>query len=649
MGKNHRHKKDLKAEKAKTKLKQSKTKFLPKGQNVTNTAFKIKPIVLQEQLKQRYADDILSKRKLNVKDLLTRVKHYNENVRHTACEELTDMVKYYTQEIVQQYLSQVCLAIGNLMQDKEMKVRKAGVKCTDTILSFVPNEKLTPFIDIFSTNLRCAMTNIDKNIQEDSLSFLDCFINKDCGLISKSSEKLLPDFLSLISKLRNDSQLGRTLTLNLGSKMTSVTWRIKVLSRLHAVLSVILGKHHTEGHIEESEDNNNVFSANKTSICPIYKEALNKKIDGPIMDIFSINNTLNYNNSDTINKHILTLIPLLYETWLEVTPEQKVQKSASESSVLSEEIAALLTCITNTLYLLWQYVKRIENDEVNLKTVFMSSDGQKFLKHLLTGFPYCHPGSRKKFKNPSLKILESNTDARCVHENLMICFLYLVLYVNCTQHNLMKDSGPISAYLTKIFIQKNALGENCMQCILELLKECFGSNYQKWLKSGVDLDMILVNSIHLYAYGRISEKNKLKLFQILTNIVSNEHMSRNSNYQNWLSTLPNILCETSIPDTTILALLELSKRNCSTFHKALAQKIPDVIENLEKIQIVLTTDSILHNETAAKRNLASIFYYLPASFSGNMQLFEEFITRTRSEFRKHIEDVLVLRKEFRRS
>lgn len=67
MGKNHRHKKDIKAEKAKTKLKQTKTKFLPKGLNVTNTAFKVKPIVIPEQLKKKDDEEILSKRKLNVK------------------------------------------------------------------------------------------------------------------------------------------------------------------------------------------------------------------------------------------------------------------------------------------------------------------------------------------------------------------------------------------------------------------------------------------------------------------------------------------------------------------------------------------------------------------------------------------------------
>lgn len=86
------------------------------------------------------------------------------------------------------------------------------------------------------------MTNIDQSIQEDSLKFLDCFLVKDCGLISKTSNKFLPDFFTLISRLRTDNTLGRTLTLNLGSKMTSVTWRIKVLSRLNAVLDLILKK-----------------------------------------------------------------------------------------------------------------------------------------------------------------------------------------------------------------------------------------------------------------------------------------------------------------------------------------------------------------------------------------------------------------------
>lgn len=65
MGKGHQHMKKLKSEKAKVKLKGSK--HLPKGTNVTDTSFKIKQIVIREQLKAANEADHLSKRKLNVK------------------------------------------------------------------------------------------------------------------------------------------------------------------------------------------------------------------------------------------------------------------------------------------------------------------------------------------------------------------------------------------------------------------------------------------------------------------------------------------------------------------------------------------------------------------------------------------------------
>lgn len=58
-------------------------------------------------------------------------------MRNAACEELSDMIKVYTEEIVQQHLSAVCLAVSSLMQDREKKVRKAAVKAVEVILDNV--------------------------------------------------------------------------------------------------------------------------------------------------------------------------------------------------------------------------------------------------------------------------------------------------------------------------------------------------------------------------------------------------------------------------------------------------------------------------------------------------------------------------------
>lgn len=98
---------------------------------------------------------------------------------------------------------------------------------------------MRPFFGYLSTNLRCAMTNINKNVQEDSLLLLDSFIKHVPSILTENSDKILTNFFALISKLRNDG-VDRTLTLNLGSKLTSVKWRIKVLSRLYSILNAII-------------------------------------------------------------------------------------------------------------------------------------------------------------------------------------------------------------------------------------------------------------------------------------------------------------------------------------------------------------------------------------------------------------------------
>lgn len=68
MAKNHRRLKRLKSERAKVKLKAKKSIHqLPKGLNVTDTSFKIKKILIREQLQHRDETEILSTRKLNIK------------------------------------------------------------------------------------------------------------------------------------------------------------------------------------------------------------------------------------------------------------------------------------------------------------------------------------------------------------------------------------------------------------------------------------------------------------------------------------------------------------------------------------------------------------------------------------------------------
>lgn len=97
------------------------------------------------------------------------------------------------------------------------------------------------------------MTHIDPAIQEDSLLLLDTLLQFVPSLVAVNSDKILENFFDLISKLRTDSKPGRTLTVNLGSKMTAVKWRIKVLSRLYHMLTAIVNEKERHGKSSNNE------------------------------------------------------------------------------------------------------------------------------------------------------------------------------------------------------------------------------------------------------------------------------------------------------------------------------------------------------------------------------------------------------------
>lgn len=111
-----RYQKFLKSEKAKTKLKAKKD--LPKGTNVTKTNFKVKKIVIKEQLKKRTEKEALSIRKLNVKELITRLNHFNTNTRKDALDGLTELISTHP-EILEKDLGLIIHGVSPMILNVE--------------------------------------------------------------------------------------------------------------------------------------------------------------------------------------------------------------------------------------------------------------------------------------------------------------------------------------------------------------------------------------------------------------------------------------------------------------------------------------------------------------------------------------------------
>lgn len=114
-----RHQKFLKSEKSKTKLKAKKD--LPKGTNVTKTNFKVKKIVIKEQLRTHADTETLSTRKLNVNELLSRLNHFNTNSRTDALQGLKELITR-NPEVLEQHLGQLINGITPLILNIEKVV-----------------------------------------------------------------------------------------------------------------------------------------------------------------------------------------------------------------------------------------------------------------------------------------------------------------------------------------------------------------------------------------------------------------------------------------------------------------------------------------------------------------------------------------------
>lgn len=87
--------------------------------------------------------------------------------------------------------------------------------------------------------------------------------------------------------------------------------------------------------------------------------------------MFSLNDitSLSKNdNFDEILNYVDTLVPLLFDTWLEVGPGTKFDENNLDST-LNEEAVTVLNCSLNILLLLWKFIEVYQKDSGNNKFV----------------------------------------------------------------------------------------------------------------------------------------------------------------------------------------------------------------------------------------------------------------------------------------
>ncbi|XP_072932595.1 testis-expressed protein 10 [Epargyreus clarus] len=631
-----RYQKFLKSEKAKTKLKAKKD--LPKGTNVTKTNFKVKKIVIKEQLKKHGEAELLSTRKLNAKELLSRLNHFNTNSRTDALEGLRELITAYP-ETLEQNLGQIILGVTPLILNVEKVVRRDTLKVLHVILSNVHLEKIDPFFDIMSTYLRSAMTHIDNRIQEDSLQFLDVLLICTPGKIADNFHKIIPNFLDMISKLRIDAKPGRTLTVNLNSQITSVKWRIKVIHRLQEFLHKYAEYNHLDDTTNQTEVNTKVFDPHRSNHFPLFN----------IQNI-SVSNILNAKNIQSIQDadegekfqaYVDTLMPLLFETWLEVCPNTKSDKNIE--TVISEDAAILLRHVLKVMSLLFKLVKNLDNlnPSSNMKTSFLQKYKNSFSQHFINAFPYVTNVRSKQAKSVDSANEDVIKDPKMIAENLEICHLYIVLNPNVNVKKHIEEITSVLAYIEKTF--NGNCNENICDNVLNILYTLFSNEATGWSRTLTILDTLFKKIIQIYFNESTPDALKQKVFALLCKIALNENLSHfhsSDVYGVWLQNLPDILLNKSVTVQTVNIIHKFATTNNKIFNSVVKPKLKTIIENLPNIII---SDCV--SDINSYHKLFSLFYWIKAWDTDSLNLLETQLMNNvyKNDYGKYIFDTLRLK------
>lgn len=293
------------------------------------------------------------------------------------------------------HLESIIKIVANLSLSIEKPDRKMCFKLLDLIFAEASIEKLRPFFPILITYLKCAMTHIKSAIQEDSILMLDVLLNNTSSLSLLAAEKdsILPPYLNMISRMRADDKPERTLSIQMGNKITTIKWRRNVLERLIRFLKCIGDESFNFNHIKKTDTHQNeIFLDNGTFFISPLKQTFYFYQDLGLTHLENQNIAHNLETKEISNKEVddhqkiqsytEMIMPLIIETWLEMKPNSN--EDSSQNSFISNEAAYILKIIMDIIIQLWSM---IEINETN-RIWFVKNYLETFNNYLLIKFPY---------------------------------------------------------------------------------------------------------------------------------------------------------------------------------------------------------------------------------------------------------------------
>ncbi|XP_055461249.1 testis-expressed protein 10 [Psammomys obesus] len=614
----------------KVKLKVGKKK--PKLENATATNFKTKAIHLPEQLKE---DRTLptNNRKLNIKDLLSQMHHYNAGVKQSALVGLKDLFSQYP-FIIDAHLSNIISEVTAVFTDRDANVRLAAVQLLQFLAPKIRPEQISPFFPLVSAHLSSAMTHITEAIQEDSLKVLDVLLEHYPALITARSNILLKNFVELISHqqlskglLNRDRSQPWILSVNPNRRVTSQQWRLKVLARLSKFLQALADGssrlRESEGLQEQKETphatSNSIFinwkdHANDQQQIQVYENGGSQPNVSSQFRLRYLVGTLgavdeDLSSPENLKGFIEIIIPLLIECWIEALPPQL---TASVGHGVEREPLQVMQQVLNVISLLWK-LSKLQDETHTLESWLRKNYLTDFKHHFMSHFPYALKEitkQRKKETNKSIKhctVLSNNVDHLLL--NLTLSDIMVSLANASTLKNDSSWIETIRKFVTETLkggVRLNSkqlnrlLGVSWrliqMQPNREATESLIKAVYALYQQRGL---LLPVRTLLIKFFSKIYQKEELRSYRV---------RYRSRVLSRWLAGLPLQLSHLGSRNP------ELSTQLIDIIHTAASQANKDLLKSLQAAALRIydpQEGAVVVLPAESQQRLVQLLYFLP--------------------------------------
>ncbi|XP_072157417.1 testis-expressed protein 10 homolog [Bemisia tabaci] len=603
------HKKIKKEQKTKVKVKSSKTE-LPKGQNVTDTSFKVRKIQLKEQFPGHDDSESTPGRKLNIKELISRLRHHNSKMRSSALSGLRDVVLSREEEVLKSFFVTILEATAQLAMDDDSAVRQAAISLLGSILSKVKEEKLVPLLEPLMRYLACCMSHLNADIRTDSLHLIDVLLTLPPHCSSELfMATIFPRFLDMISSSSEKGDSKRSLLVDLHVNTTSTLWRVGVLIRLHRLLEAISQSCSLKVTGENKVNNMKsiTWSEEEYIHLPLYHSTSKSYSKFEPLELnrlaFQKRTELGSNN---VQYYANVLMPLLMDSFTEVTTEFR---HSHEVFLISLEAAALLSCITGIILSLWDLLSSFNSSGDQL-TWFRRTYAEPIRKKfILDKFPYnIGISNRTEESQEIFELFEKSKrsmDQTCVEQNINLCHIAALMMPQAYPESMAKY---IFGYLDEVENMSRLKANTLISCLRALIDA--KKNRRGPLK-GVDFPQLIHKVVALYFKFKKTQDGEttLSLLHLLSSVVMDpqfKKLHRDKQLTRWLGSLPELLCQEIICFKTVKIVVKIATHAPPGFLFGLETWIEAILDNLPQFSLSDNEDNL----DEAKGLIAGLVYYI---------------------------------------